>query len=64
MTANRFPATFPAALGVIRRHMARTVGLVLSIGIVSAAWWSWRRISLELTAVYDEGLRKAGIPEE
>ena len=44
--------------------MVMTVGLVLFTGVVSAAWWSWRRISLGLTAVYAESLRKSGIPEE
>jgi hypothetical protein len=44
--------------------MVMTTGLVLFIGIVSAAWWSWRRISLELDDLFAEALRKAGVPEE
>jgi hypothetical protein len=37
--------------------------MVVVIAIASAAWWAWRFISLELTAVYAEGFRKAGMPE-
>jgi hypothetical protein len=62
MTPNRFPAT--AAFRVIRRHKVMTAGLVLFTGIVSAAWWSRRSVSLELAAVYAEGFRKVGLPEQ
>jgi hypothetical protein len=31
--------------------------------IASAAWWAWHLVSRELTAVYAEGFREAGLPE-
>jgi hypothetical protein len=46
---------------VTPRRNGIAVSVVVLIGIVSAAWWSWRRISLGLTAVYDEGLHKTGM---
>jgi hypothetical protein len=40
------------------------VSLVVLFGIASAAWWAWRFVSLELTAAYAEGFRKARMAEE
>jgi hypothetical protein len=46
------------------RRTVPVVGVIIIICVASAAWWAWRSVSLELTAVYDEGFRKAGLPEE
>jgi hypothetical protein len=39
------------------------VSVIVIICVASAAWWAWF-VSRELTAVYAEGFRKAGVPEE
>jgi hypothetical protein len=51
---------------VVKLPAAHVVALsaVVLLGIASAAWWLWRFISLELTAAYAEGFRKAGMAEE
>jgi len=49
---------------VIPPRTVITFTMVVVIAIASAAWWAWRFVSLELTAVYAEGFRKAGMPEE
>ena len=40
-----------------------TVSLVVLAGIAST-WWAWRSGSVELAAVYAEGFRKVGMPEQ
>ncbi len=50
--------------GVIPQRTIIAVSVIVVIGIASAAWWGWRFISLELTAVYAEGFRKLGLLEE
>jgi hypothetical protein len=48
---------------VIPPRTVITFTMVVVIAIASAAWWAWRFVSLELTAVYADGFRKAGMPE-
>jgi hypothetical protein len=38
--------------------------LMVLFAVAGATWWAWRLVSLELTAVYAEGFRKVGMPEE
>jgi hypothetical protein len=45
------------------RRTITAVSLIVVICVAGAAWWSWHRISLEPTAVFAEGFRKAGLPE-
>ena len=46
------------------RRIVNVVSVIIVICVASAAWWAWRFVSLELTAAYAEGFRKAGMPEE
>jgi hypothetical protein len=46
------------------RRTITVVSVIIVICVAGAAWWSWHRISLELTAVFAQGFRKAGLPEE
>ena len=48
----RLPAVHVVALSV-----------VVPLFIATVAWWAYRFVSLELTAVYAEAFRKAGLPE-
>jgi hypothetical protein len=38
--------------------------LIVLFAIAGATWWAWRLVSLEFTAIYAEGFRKVGMPEE
>jgi hypothetical protein len=46
------------------RRTITVVSVIIAICVAGAAWWSWRFVSLELTAAFAEGFRKAGLPEE
>jgi hypothetical protein len=46
------------------RRPVTLVSAIIVICVAGAAWWAWRFVSLELTAAYAEGFRKAGMPEE
>jgi hypothetical protein len=45
------------------RYTVAVVGVIIVICAAGAAWWSWRFVSLELTAAFGEGFRTAGLPE-
>jgi hypothetical protein len=45
------------------RYTVAVVGVIIVICAAGAAWRSWHRVSLELTAVLAEGFRQAGSPQ-
>jgi hypothetical protein len=51
------PRALPVS--VSPRRTVPVVSVIIIICVASAAWWAWRSVSLELTAVYEEGFRKA-----
>jgi hypothetical protein len=56
------PRALPVS--VSPRRTVAVASVIIIICVASAAWWAWRSVSLELTAMYEEGSRKAGLLEE